>query len=881
MKYEKTKDNLKKNTIYVFYALIVVVFFACVFHYHVDVPKIDGVDDQRSTLWPLLISLIITMLGSLITTYVFLKEALDRTIDEKPYYQKVVKAYREETMNFLWDYSVCCLFLILMVVLVYGLFYFGSGRTPDWFRAVLCFFYMVCIVFSGRLLYICIHIDEGIHKVAERSRKHLEEAVKQQREQTEGKVNIKFLRQFVRRFSEDYTLEKWLQIEEASSGRREHFVHCFSEWEKVLLLLVDRTKGFISEQSMGQNIRVLLEQGEKLLGIYAEENDAKSNGWDGAVYHDLKAMQDALDMNWKFFSQYYDILSEYRDLLQVQKETRQDKHGESGEAVYLSIGKRDDGITQMFAEFVLQLSLRYLKMIPKIELFFPAGKFQYADFYNVRIENSSFRSSLFEHVILARVKMQNANLGMSRFEQVEFYSADIRDCSWNNCLFRECGLDASIWSNADLTGTEFENVHIKDATFENTILSNIVFRESWIENTLLEDSKIWDMELVHVQGNSLHSCSFSKSDLKNIRILVEDVPVAEMDTEIFDHSKLLYFDKLYYTKETGIQAVLTEKWFTFSDNPFRHLRVSRNADGRNQYEEWAVWKQIQKLSFFDMTETVFSNAKLEGIPFYRMDFSQSVFLHTKVKDGIFVASNLAGCVMERVVLRGARLRGVYMGSTVLTDGILFGTDCSLVNFQDSDLTSLHASEAKLEYCTFERSDCSRIDLTKAVVRCSSFRDGILNEAELTSSEFADVLLDNCIAGSMLSSYTRFYRCTFRNAFLKLSSFNYTIFRECGFQLADFSESTVMGAEFCGCDFSEANFRNTIFIEVTFRDNENMKEEIFEGCTFMDTVFEGRDQKWEKIFRKNTTMKMRYSNQEQEECSTQESRWIHLKRLFGR
>ena len=56
-------------------------------------------DDQRSTLWPLLITLIATMLGSLITSYVFLKEALDRTSDEKTYYSVVIREYREKTME--------------------------------------------------------------------------------------------------------------------------------------------------------------------------------------------------------------------------------------------------------------------------------------------------------------------------------------------------------------------------------------------------------------------------------------------------------------------------------------------------------------------------------------------------------------------------------------------------------------------------------------------------------------------------------------------------------------------------------------------------------------------------------------------------------------
>lgn len=855
------KGKMKKGILYGIGILISVVF--CVFLvwgicYPVQRFDLNAIDDQRSTLWPLLISLVITMLGSLITTYVFLKEALDRTIDEKPYYRKVVKKYREETMEFLWDYSVGCLFLIVIVVLIYVLLYFGKVRMPVFFRMALCVLYVLCMAFSGGLLYKCIHIDKGIHQIAKQSRIDLENKVKQDRNTDMGREKGIFLNEFVKQLSRDCTLEQWLQVEEVSFGNRERFVNRFSEWEKFLLLLADRTQGFISEQSMEQNIRVTLMHGEMLLDIIdAEKVDAEENKWNGTTYKKLKKMQDALSMNWESFSACYNFLSEYRNLLQVQKETSQENN-RFNQCPYLSISEENDAVIEIFAEFLLQFSLRYLKMIPRIELFFPSGKFQFADFYNVRIENSSFRSSLFENVVFARVKMQNSNLGMSKFENVEFYSADIRDCSWNNCLFLDCNLDASIWNNADLTGTTLKKVCVQDATFENVILSNIEFQESKIKNTLFINSKLWDVDLYNLEENSLYSCNFTDSDLKNVKIWSKKIPSVKLNKNVFDYATVKKLDETYYLKDTKSFDMLIKKWFIFNENPFRYLCVFKNTKNRNQYEEWFVWKQIQQLCFFNIKEAIFSRAKLERVPFYRIDFSQSVFNHTQMNEGVLIACNLAGCVMEHVGLRGATLNGVHMGSTVLKEGVLFNTNCSLVNFQDSNLISLHASGAKMEYCTFERSDCSEIDLTKAVIKFSSFRDGILNKAELTSSEFEDVILDNCIADSMLSSYTRFCQCTFHNAFLKLSSFNYTVFKKCEFKLANFSESTVTGAEFCKCDFLEANFRNTIFIDAIFKDNENIKEEIFEGCTFMDTVFEGKDKKWEKIFRKNNTIKMRYS-----------------------
>lgn len=39
-------------------------------------------------VWPAMVSTLIAVFGTLVTSYVFLKDALDRTIDEKPYYKK-------------------------------------------------------------------------------------------------------------------------------------------------------------------------------------------------------------------------------------------------------------------------------------------------------------------------------------------------------------------------------------------------------------------------------------------------------------------------------------------------------------------------------------------------------------------------------------------------------------------------------------------------------------------------------------------------------------------------------------------------------------------------------------------------------------------------
>ena len=94
---DKKRSKLKATVaIIVIFAVAAAVIFLISEEQFSEINKVD--DDQRSTLWPLLITLIATMLGSLITSYVFLKEALDRTSDEKTYYSVVIREYREKKL---------------------------------------------------------------------------------------------------------------------------------------------------------------------------------------------------------------------------------------------------------------------------------------------------------------------------------------------------------------------------------------------------------------------------------------------------------------------------------------------------------------------------------------------------------------------------------------------------------------------------------------------------------------------------------------------------------------------------------------------------------------------------------------------------------------
>lgn len=438
-------------------------------------------DDQRSTLWPLLITLIATMLGSLITSYVFLKEALDRTSDEKTYYSVVIREYREKTMRSLWLYMLTSLALMGIVICLYSMFYFMHIRSRDEVRIILILSYGVCMIGSAWFLNKCIDIDRGLHKTADKLLKiEIAEARKLLAEVKDKRVYMLLDSPADESFEEligritggSESTEAWLQIEDetaAGSISKKKFINRFSEWEKILFCLAENGEGFLHRQSMTERVRFAVEHGEAVYGnTDVEQNDAKDHTWGkNSPYEKVFGIKQSLKIDGAGFCDAYYLLSEMRDLLQVQMETAPRKETEP---------LKEKEIGTLFLFFLMQLSLYVFCMLPKLEVFFPSGKFSYIDFYGIRFETSSFRTSLFDSCLFVRNRIKDCNFGMASFKNCEFYYTSSEDCSFTNTLFNDCFFRNAAFENVDFTGAEMENCDLRRAKFEGVVLCELCKR---------------------------------------------------------------------------------------------------------------------------------------------------------------------------------------------------------------------------------------------------------------------------------------------------------------------------------------------------------------------------------------------------------------------
>ena len=827
---DKKRSKLKVTvSIVIIFAVAVAVIFLISEEKFDEINKVY--DDQRSTLWPMLITLIATMLGSLITSYVFLKEALDRTSDEKTYYSVVIREYRDKTMRSLWIYMLTSLALMGIVICLYSMFYFRHIRSRDEVRIILIVLYRVCLIGSAWFLNKCIDIDRGLHKTADKlfklqsaEARKLLDTLKQKRERMlwDRSDNETFDELIDRITNGAESLEAWLQIEDETKVNRinkKKFINRFSEWEKILFCLAENGEGFLHRQSMAERVRFAVEHGESVYGdTDVEQNDAKAHAWGkNYPYENVLGIKQAIKIDGGGFCDAYYLLSEIRNLLQVQIETDPRKEREP---------LKENEIGTLFLFFLMQLSLYVFCMLPKLEVFFPSGKFSFIDFYGIRFESSSFRTSLFDSSLFVRNRIKDCNFGMASFKNCEFYYTSSEDCSFANTFFEDCFFQNAAFENVDFTGAELRNCDLKRAQFEGVVLANVNLEKGELGKNQFSSSRLIDIEITLKQGEDrdMKECGFVSSVLERIRL------------DLFPEKDSFEALRLIWTEAKGEKAdMLKERNCLYRDN------------SRMMKKTWGI---IAEEAVFKMNQCDFTDAELTDIVFYRTCMEQSVFVKTQMDSSKIYACDMHGCIMEQANLRQGRIGASDFRSTVLSDAIFYKSRCCLVNFEDSDMNKLHASVAKFSLCSFERSDCSRIDLTMARVNESSFQDVILKEAELTRAIFSKVSFINCIASGMLSSYSTFEDCIFKNAFLGQSSFNYSVFRKCNFAFASFADGTVSGAEFDGCDFTETNFNNTCFIGVIFKDSKNLNVDSFKGAKFINPVFEGTDKFFDRILIKN-------------------------------
>lgn len=783
-------------------------------------------------VWPVLVSTLIAVFGTLVTSYVFLKDTLDRTVDEKPYYGKVIGEYRREKMKTLMLYSGVFMGISCYLILFQNTADAAEGQEFSYALPLYIGIFAVAalLVISVRFLYECINSDRAIGKSAQGLLATQEEVISKKWESLRDDWSIFVDNEYIsyiRMKSTDTTLSEYLEVEAGVAGGgfdEEKFINRFSEWEKFILAFLDKTSGFQQGQTIEQRITIAAGYIRKLGVIQEiEQRDQAHNCWKEDAYTKIESYGEKADsISIQMFLDIYRLLSDYRDILQVKLD-KKDYLSESAKR-RCSEKQRNKRQSILYLFFLLRFysSLRCLVTLPKIELFLPSAKLYHVDFYNVRFENTSLRASRFLESLFVRAKLVGSNLALSLFDTCNFYNADIRNCSLGNAQFQNCLMSEMIWYDVDVTGSEFNQANLNKTTFENSILVNVDFKKTEFGYVSFINCKLGQIRFLDVKNRDLRHSSFDDSVLTAVE---------------------------FPTHQEAMEGI-PKRYMIHGMNYFRGLKVVFAENGMRERKQPNIWSNLRKCvsQNLDMSLSSFKKTVAEQIRFRDMVLDFSVFAQANMQQSVWVSLCMKGCVMTGANLTNAMFTYVDMESCALADAILYQAKFHLVNLKNSALSGCHASASKWMCCMLDKSDMSQIDLTQSQVEYSSFGDTILTQAELTHTYFLDVIFDNSNGNGILSSYSYFKDCSFINAYLPKSNFNYTSFAHCDMELASMAGSTIEEALFEDCNFENSNFRGCCFIRVTFKDNRHISEEVFEKCTFINCSFEGTDNRWGELFK---------------------------------
>lgn len=831
--------------------------------------------DYRNTALPMLISVVITLLGCLITTYIFLKGALDRIVDQKPYAEDIINGYRIETIKRLhW------LFLISMLLTAgTAVLYFAFWDKIDVFHWVghgLWIVVVILIAFlSWSFLNRCVNseknlLDQAIHE-EQTTREQMKAVV-------EGKrAAIKELHALLKEDApnaakprhakcpdcdnkEIHGLMTLLDLEgehpdyTPSQGcpfDRKALIYHFSALEEWLMLLANTFEDHKATSSYGTRLMQALNLGKNLSQEALKESmlpDLSSNSHSKRLMDRFEKIEDTLDE----FSQeelfdIYDRLSKYRNILRFIYETESDQI-----TSVISAGEMAD-VMQAYLSLRASCYIIYAKIISRIQVIQPMERLENMNLYNCRIEDSSFRGALFRHTLFARIKALNTNFDMARFENVSFWNADVRNCALSNCIFSEVEMEGAYFDNVDFNYSSFTDSSFRSASFCNARFSSNLLKNVCLENTDFSNSRMWEVIFEEPENNEITSCIFSDTDIRQwvIRPGSVDEAYGRLLQQMRQHDDSTSEEEKRLTDWLcGMYEEMNLKWEglgekRFEENELEEIR-KQEQEQLKQYYTYdlerqntpgrEIWKRLSELSRIRFDNSVFSRARIRESCFYLISFEQGVFCEAQMEKAQWLFLDMQGCVMDSANLKESWLISVNLFQSNLENVLLYKANLCMVNMADSNLLQLQASKSTMYGCYFNRSDCSNADLTKATVEYSCFNDAIMNQAELTRSEFRDVSLRMMVGIDWLSSYSEFHSCDFYGAVLKGANFNYTTFKNCHFDFATLEGISATKTRFIQCEFHQVNFRESCLIETEFDNCTHLQSEYFENARLINCKF---------------------------------------------
>ncbi|MCA9605055.1 MAG: DUF2169 domain-containing protein [Myxococcales bacterium] len=282
--------------------------------------------------------------------------------------------------------------------------------------------------------------------------------------------------------------------------------------------------------------------------------------------------------------------------------------------------------------------------------------------------------------------------------------------------------------------------------------------------------------------------------------------------------------------------------FPMPEGPAQHLRddlVTRAAAGGSFRERDLTGADLSKLT---LEKVDFTRALMESVQLRRANLAGAVLEGVVLAHADLTEANLAGANLRGANLGGAKLVGANLAGADLTDATLFATDLENATLEGATLAA-----SLLHETSFKRATLRGLQLERAILNEVDLQGADLTGARIVECVFHHVDLRKANLGGADLSGATFLECaleeaSFVNARMEKATCvgPTSVWRGADFKGAHLVGTNLRGLDLTGADFSGANL-----------DKADLSEAILEGVRFYRAV--ARESLWIRSRLRNAQM----------------------------
>jgi len=258
-------------------------------------------------------------------------------------------------------------------------------------------------------------------------------------------------------------------------------------------------------------------------------------------------------------------------------------------------------------------------------------------------------------------------------------------------------------------------------------------------------------------------------------------------------------------------------------------------------EQFEATRDLSKmdLSGLDLSDIDFSSGSLRGTILARTNLAGSVFDNTDLTEAVLAGADLSDTRFKNAILTDADLSTsdctrIDMSGAVIADAIFDNAKLADANLEEANAKGTSFIEADLTGARLVNAQLPGADLSAGNLARADLTDAMLSEATLEGAHGPGVVMD----GADLTELRASEKSVFTNGSFKQVTARESIWESADLSGADFSFSKMEGASFAKADlttakFTAADMKNARFEKADLSDAElvlaNLLESSFESA----------------------------------------------------